>query len=114
MIMPMIRLITLVPPLPMELPKRGTPISTAVGACWYSGRGPSLESAIGRAQTWVRWPVIRWMSVKMADVGVNLPMGAPVTRRNIGMEDREFRTVLDRHWTASDANDFEVEHEIYR
>src|ERR1700693_1289933 len=34
--------------------------------------------------------------------------------RNIGMEDREIRTVLDRHWTASDANDFEVEHEIYR
>src|SRR6202046_1369003 len=30
------------------------------------------------------------------------------------MEDREIRTVLDRHWAASDANDFEVEHQIYR
>ena len=30
------------------------------------------------------------------------------------MEDREIRTVLDRHWTASDANNFEMEHEIYR
>ena len=30
------------------------------------------------------------------------------------MEDREIRTALDRHWTASDTSDFEVEHEIYR
>jgi len=102
------------PPVPMELPKRGTPISTAVGACWHSGRGPSLENAIVGRQTWIWWPVIRWMSVKMADVGVTAPMGALVTRGNIGMEDREIRTVLDRHWTASDANDFEMEHEIYR
>src|SRR6266436_8493367 len=114
MIMPMIRLITLAPPVPMELPKRGTPISTAVGACWHSGRGPSLENAIVGRQTWIWWPVIRWMSVKMADVGVTAPMGALVTRGNIGMEDREIRTVLDQHWAASDANDFELEHQIYR
>lgn len=30
------------------------------------------------------------------------------------MNDREIRTALDRHWTASDANDFDAEHEIYR
>ena len=30
------------------------------------------------------------------------------------MEDREIRAALDRHWTASDANDFEEEHQIYR
>ena len=30
------------------------------------------------------------------------------------MEDREIRAALERHWAASDANDFEVEHEIYR
>ncbi len=30
------------------------------------------------------------------------------------MEDREIRTVLDRHWAASDANAFELEHQIYR
>src|SRR6185312_5151303 len=30
------------------------------------------------------------------------------------MEDREIRAALDRHWAASDANDFEAEHEIYR
>src|SRR5471032_489747 len=30
------------------------------------------------------------------------------------MEDREIRTALDLHWAASDANDFEVEHQIYR
>ena len=30
------------------------------------------------------------------------------------MEDREVRAALERHWAASDANDFVVEHEIYR
>jgi ketosteroid isomerase-like protein len=29
------------------------------------------------------------------------------------MEDREIRAALDIHWAASDANDFEVEHQIY-
>jgi ketosteroid isomerase-like protein len=29
-------------------------------------------------------------------------------------EDQNIRAVLDRHWAASDANDFEAEHEIYR
>lgn len=30
------------------------------------------------------------------------------------MEEREIRAALDRHWAASDANDFETEHDIYR
>ena len=30
------------------------------------------------------------------------------------MEDRGIRGALERHWAASDANDFAVEHEIYR
>lgn len=30
------------------------------------------------------------------------------------MEDREIRAALDRHWAASDAGDFETEHQIYR
>ncbi|MES0048693.1 nuclear transport factor 2 family protein [Mesorhizobium sp. M0053] len=30
------------------------------------------------------------------------------------MADAEIRAALDRHWTASDANDFETEHQIYR
>ena len=30
------------------------------------------------------------------------------------MEDREVRAALERHWAASDANEFVVEHEIYR
>ena len=29
------------------------------------------------------------------------------------MGDREIRAALERHWAASDANDFAVEHEIY-
>jgi len=29
------------------------------------------------------------------------------------MDDREIRAALDRHWAASDANDFEAEHRIY-
>ena len=30
------------------------------------------------------------------------------------MVEREIRAALDRHWVASDANDFEAEHEVYR
>jgi ketosteroid isomerase-like protein len=39
---------------------------------------------------------------------------AAATRGKIEMEDREIRAALDRHWAASDANDFEAEHRIYR
>jgi SnoaL-like domain len=34
--------------------------------------------------------------------------------QEIEMEDRKIRAALERHWAASDANDFAVEHEIYR
>jgi hypothetical protein len=30
------------------------------------------------------------------------------------MEEQEIRADLERHWAASDANDFETEHQIYR
>ena len=30
------------------------------------------------------------------------------------MDDRDVRVALQRHWDASDAGDFEAEHEIYR
>lgn len=30
------------------------------------------------------------------------------------MDDRTMRAALQRHWDASDANDFDTEHEIYR
>jgi len=30
------------------------------------------------------------------------------------MDDRSVRTALERHWDASDAGDFTIEHEIYR
>jgi hypothetical protein len=30
------------------------------------------------------------------------------------MDDTEIRAALDRHWAASDANDFAAEHDIYR
>jgi len=30
------------------------------------------------------------------------------------MEDAEIRTALERHWAASDVNDFEAEHSIYQ
>src|SRR5208282_1661296 len=38
-----------------------------------------------------------------------------MTRNGSGsMHDNEIREALDRHWAASDANDFDVEHDIYR
>ena len=34
--------------------------------------------------------------------------------QNSGVRDQEIRAALDQHWKASDANDFETEHLIYR
>src|SRR6202035_1422982 len=34
--------------------------------------------------------------------------------RRFDMKDQEIRAALDHHWAASDASDFEGEHEIYR
>jgi hypothetical protein len=34
--------------------------------------------------------------------------------QNCGARDQEIRAALDQHWAASDANDFETEHLIYR
>jgi hypothetical protein len=35
------------------------------------------------------------------------------SKREAEMDDRTITAALKRHWDASDANDFEVEHEIY-
>jgi hypothetical protein len=35
-------------------------------------------------------------------------------RWEVEMDDRTVRAALQRHWDASDASDFDVEHEIYR
>jgi hypothetical protein len=35
-------------------------------------------------------------------------------RRESKMDDQTVRAALQRHWDASDASDFEVEHQIYR
>src|ERR1700720_4037821 len=37
----------------------------------------------------------------------------PVQRRTL-MADGDIRAALNQHWAASDANDFELEHQIYR
>jgi SnoaL-like domain len=36
------------------------------------------------------------------------------TEQSSGVRDQEIRAALDQHWAASDANDFEIEHRIYR
>src|SRR5271167_1428047 len=37
-----------------------------------------------------------------------------MTQGKIGIEDSAIRAALDAHWAASDANAFDVEHDIYR
>src|SRR6202158_1400356 len=39
---------------------------------------------------------------------------APMTQDQIGIESSEIRAALEAPWAASDANDFDVEHDIYR
>jgi hypothetical protein len=40
--------------------------------------------------------------------------GAEMTQQGIGSDDSDIRAALEAHWAASDANQFEVEHQIYR
>jgi len=37
-----------------------------------------------------------------------------MVQEKIGKEDGAIRAALDAHWAASDANEFELEHQIYR
>jgi hypothetical protein len=37
-----------------------------------------------------------------------------MTQQGIGSDDSDIRAALEAHWAASDANQFEVEHQIYR
>jgi ketosteroid isomerase-like protein len=39
--------------------------------------------------------------------------GQPKKEHYSGVRDQEIRAVLDQHWAASDADDFETEHRIY-
>jgi hypothetical protein len=53
------------------------------------------------------------------DVGFRLATkdlgpGIEIQREEGVMGEQEIRAALDRHWAASDANDFETEHSIYR
>ena len=40
--------------------------------------------------------------------------GQQKAEHNPGVRDQAIRAALDQHWAASDANDFETEHLIYR
>jgi len=41
-------------------------------------------------------------------------MNSMARKGEIAMDDRTVLAALERHWAASDANHFDVEHEIYR
>jgi ketosteroid isomerase-like protein len=41
-------------------------------------------------------------------------VGPRASGQRVAMSDDEVRAALQRHWDASDVNDFDTEHEIYR
>jgi len=47
-------------------------------------------------------------------LGVKRTLVGDASSQEGDMRDQEIRAALDRHWAASDANDFETEHSIYR
>jgi hypothetical protein len=63
-------------------------------------RYASLSRAPSGGPLWKR--VLQWLKIASAGQG------------GFAMEDRDTRAALDRHWAASDANEFEEEHQIYR
>jgi ketosteroid isomerase-like protein len=57
--------------------------------------------------------------INPATCGSGFPDVAALIRATLGsweiaMDDKTVRAALQRHWDASDASDFETEHEIYR
>src|SRR6516162_3427712 len=88
---------------------------------WASSSRCGLGSTKGRSDT-------KRDEIRRAGNGPLAPSGRPVPGRRMvrrlnhrrrwsrrfDMEDREIRAALDRHWAASDANDFEAEHQIYQ
>jgi hypothetical protein len=40
-------------------------------------------------------------------------LGRTIARRSAHMDDREIRAALSRHWAASDAGEYAIEHDIY-
>src|SRR5271154_4848516 len=58
---------------------------------------------------------LRQASRHMTVFGGWVPVLQGVTKDgSSGMDENEIREALNRHWAASDANDFDVEHDIYR
>jgi SnoaL-like domain len=49
---------------------------------------------------------------RMSILGVNSMPCTAMSEKTMN-EDQNIRAALNRHWAASDANDFEAEHEIY-
>ena len=70
------------------------------------GAGLILTSCLGMGR------FCYWRSAKK---GITSGRGyRPFMAQEGDMRDQEIRAALDRHWAASDANDFEAEHSIYR
>lgn len=81
--------------------------------------GPFLARCLAAAGVSVAVVERGLIDVDTRKTGKRLLLGKRVmprreAAREIEMGDREIRDALERHWAASDANDFAVEHEIYR
>jgi choline dehydrogenase-like flavoprotein len=81
--------------------------------------GPFLERRLAAAGISVAVVEHGLIDADARKTGKRLLLGKRVmprreAAREIEMADREIRDALERHWAASDANDFAVEHEIYR
>src|SRR6266481_8743202 len=61
------------------------------------------------------WPTcLRRRSNERSSVATLASAPKTASAQESSMTDREIRAALNQHWAASDANDFELEHQIYR
>lgn len=101
-------------------------MAASVGRALYTrsahtgiGKPGSVEAILAMGQFGENFTVDGCPMAKCAS-GIAIASGVPsrtLTQRQEGkieMEDHDIRAALDRHWAASDANDFEAEHQIYR
>ena len=66
---------------------------------------PALELLFCNATTAVNEP---------SSIMTQAPVPKTAGSQETSMTDSDIRATLDQHWAASDANDFELEHQIYR
>ena len=93
----------------------------SVADLWHDLRAVTKEirpdwdlSTPGLREAWDAGDLSRFHGWDKKDGAAGMAGRVMSEERRSGTRDEEIRAALDQHWAASDANDFDTEHRIYR